>query len=100
MQPPPSHSTGADAQFRLLADSAPVLIRISGTDGRCTWFNQPWLQFTGRSLEQELGDGWAEGVHADDRERCLQTYVTSMTAPRRSGIAREPSSASFWSFAM
>jgi PAS domain S-box-containing protein len=67
-----------EERFRLLADSAPVLLWVSGPDGRCTYFNRPWLEFTGRTLEQELGDGWAEGVHPDDRGACLDTYRAAL----------------------
>jgi PAS domain S-box-containing protein len=72
----------SEERFRLMADAAPVLIWVSGTDRKCTWFNKPWLDFVGRPMEKELGDGWAENVHPDDFERCLTTYVTSFDARR------------------
>ena len=63
--------------FRLIADSAPVLIWMAGPDKLCHYFNKTWLDFTGRSLEQEHGNGWLEGVHCDDKERCMRTYIES-----------------------
>ncbi len=65
----------SEARFRTLADSAPVLVWMAGTDSLCHFFNRPWLEFTGRALEQELGNGWTEGVHPDDVERCMEAYV-------------------------
>jgi PAS domain S-box-containing protein len=70
----------SDERFRLVADSAPVLIWMSGLDKLCIFFNKPWLEFTGRTIEQELGNGWAEGVHPDDFQSCLKTYVEAFDA--------------------
>ncbi|MBL9136392.1 MAG: PAS domain S-box protein [Verrucomicrobiales bacterium] len=69
-----------DRRFALLANAAPVLIWTSGTDKLCDFFNDPWLAFTGRSMEQELGNGWTDGVHPEDIDRCLQTYVRHFEA--------------------
>ena len=70
----------SEARFRTMADTAPVMIWMSGTDKLCTFFNKGWLDFTGRSLEQELGNGWAEGVHREDFDRCFEVYVNSFDA--------------------
>jgi PAS domain S-box-containing protein len=64
----------SEARFTRMADAAPVMIWMSGPDKLCTFFNKAWLEFTGREMSQELGHGWAEGVHTDDFEKCLQTY--------------------------
>jgi PAS domain S-box-containing protein len=72
----------SEQRFRVMADAAPVLIRVSGTDMSCTWFNNQWLDFVGRTMKQELGDGWAEGVHPEDRSHCLDVYRASFQARR------------------
>jgi PAS domain S-box-containing protein len=67
---------GLDTRFREVMDAAPVMIWASGQDKLCNWFNQPWLSFTGRTQTQELGNGWTEGVHRDDFDRCLKIYTS------------------------
>ncbi|HZN69205.1 MAG TPA: hypothetical protein VFB66_28260, partial [Tepidisphaeraceae bacterium] len=68
-----------EAQGAILSET-PVMIWRSGVDKGCDFFNPWWLKFTGRTLAQELGDGWAEGVHADDLDACFAGYVTAFDA--------------------
>lgn len=70
----------SEARFHNMADSAPVLLWISGPDKLCTYVNKGWLEFTGRALEQELGNGWLENVHPEDGPQCLQIYHTAFAA--------------------
>ncbi len=67
----------SEERFRLVANTAPVLIWMSGPDKLCNYFNRPWLEFTGRPIEAELGNGWAEGIHREDLKRCLDTYTSA-----------------------
>jgi len=70
----------SETRFGRMADAAPVLIWMSGPDKLCTFFNKAWLEFTGRTMKQELGKGWTEGVHPDDLQDCLKTYVHGFEA--------------------
>lgn len=72
----------SEARFRSVANAAPVMIWMSGPDKLCNFFNNGWLDFTGRRIEDELGTGWAEGIHPEDLKRCLEVYETSFDARR------------------
>jgi PAS domain S-box-containing protein len=76
----------SEQRFRLVADAAPVLIWMSGIDKLCTYFNKSWLDFTGRPLADELGNGWASDVHPDDLQRCLNTYTQSFDQREKFGM--------------
>jgi PAS domain S-box-containing protein len=67
----------SEERFRLVANKAPVLIWMSGPEKLRTYFNEPWLEFTARSIEAELGNGWADGVHPQDLRNCLETYSSA-----------------------
>ena len=64
-----------ESRFRNMADASPVLLWMAGVDGLCTFFNQTWLRFTGRTLQEEWGVGWAESVHFEDFQSCMDTYA-------------------------
>jgi len=80
---PAASASAAEALFRRMADAAPVMVWLAGAGADCVWFNKPWLEYTGRTPDEESGDGWLSDVHPDDRERC---------ASRLRGAARERSS--------
>jgi PAS domain S-box-containing protein len=70
----------SEKRFRLVADTAPVLIWMSGTDKLCSFFNRGWLRYTGRSFAEELGYGWVSGVHPEDVQHCIELYSASFDA--------------------
>lgn len=68
------------SEYRTIVETAPNLIWRSGLDAKCYYFNKTWLNFTGRSFEQEYGDGWIEGVHPDDLDRCVKIYLENFAS--------------------
>jgi PAS domain S-box-containing protein len=70
----------AEQRFAALADSSPAMIWRTGHDALHWYFNRAWLEFRGRTLEQEIGNGWTEGLHPDDRDLCLETYLKAFSA--------------------
>src|SRR5262249_20429525 len=70
----------SEERFRNMADTAPVMIWVSGPDKGFVFFNKVWLDFTGRTMAQESGNGWAEGMHPDDLDHCLTLYSNSFDA--------------------
>jgi len=69
-----------EQRFKELLNASPLMIWMSGADAMCNFFNRAWLEFRGRTLEEELGNGWAEGLHPDDRDLLLETYLKAFTA--------------------
>jgi two-component system CheB/CheR fusion protein len=69
-----------EQRFQIMADHAPVLIWMSGVDKKYTYFNQVWLKFRGKTLEEEINNGWIEGIHPEDRELFLTTYDHAFNA--------------------
>lgn len=66
-----------EVQYKNLADSGLALIWTAGLDKKCNYFNKPWLDFTGRTLEEEVGNGWTDSIHPDDLQTCVNTYFTA-----------------------
>ena len=74
------YKQASDARFSILAEAAPVMIWMSGADSLCTYFNRAWLEFRGRRATEELGHGWWEGAHPEDRNQMVETYLKNFTA--------------------
>jgi PAS domain S-box-containing protein len=73
----------SEGRFRAMADYAPVLVWMSAPDKLCNYFNKGWLDFTGRTIEEEMGNGWAAGVHPDDLNRCVDIYERNFDQRKR-----------------
>jgi PAS domain S-box-containing protein len=69
-----------DERFRLVADAAPFFVWTASPDAQCTFANRAWLELRGRTLEDETGNGWTDGLHPDDRDLCVETYLKSFGA--------------------
>ena len=72
----------SEQRFRVITEATPIMVWMAGTDKLCYYFNKGWLEFVGRTLEQEMGNGWVENVHPDDFDRCLHIYLDSFDARR------------------
>jgi PAS domain S-box-containing protein len=72
----------SEARFRTMANTAPVMIWMSGPDGGCSFFNERWLEFTGKPMKREIGQGWSRGVHPEERKHCVRVYRTAFAARR------------------
>jgi len=77
----------SQSEYRIIVEQAPLLIWRADTSGKCNYFNERWLAFTGRTFQEELGDGWSSGVHKDDLDRCMRTYLDALK--RREGFEME-----------
>lgn len=70
----------SERRFKTMADTAPILLWMSGPGGLCTYFNRRWLEFTGRSLEDELSSGWSDCIHPEDHQQCLYARTKAFNA--------------------
>jgi PAS domain S-box-containing protein len=73
---------GLDPRFREIMDGVPVLVWVTDAARRCIWFNRAWLEYTGRSLAEQVGEGWRKSIHPDDLQRELDTFAAEIPARR------------------
>jgi PAS domain S-box-containing protein len=76
----------SEERFRTMADNSPVMIWVSAADNSCTYVNNRWCEFTGRNMQQELGAGWTESIHPEDRDRSYQIYANSVEERKPFGM--------------
>ena len=69
-----------EARFRMMADTAPVMVWMAGPDTHITFVNKRWLEFTGRTMQEEIGDNWFTGIHPAELERCRQSYLEAFSS--------------------
>jgi PAS domain S-box-containing protein len=74
--------TASEGRFQVLADAAPIMMWTSGAEGPANFFNRMWLEYRGRAASQESVGSWMDGLHPDDRDSCLDTYLRSMSERR------------------
>lgn len=82
----PTYAGLQDDRFRHLIDQAPFMLRSTSDEGSFTFFNRTWLEFRGRTLAEEAGEGWIEGVHPEDRQRCLDAFHRAFQAHQLYGM--------------
>src|SRR5665213_393666 len=78
-----SSKFSVETQFKLMADYAPMPMWVTDIYDQSTFFNQAWLEFTGRGIEEEYGKGWMEGIHPDDLNKCLKIYDAATQTHKR-----------------
>ena len=72
----------SEERFRRMANAAPVLMWVTGTNRSGIWFNTTWLEFVGRSMEQEIGEGWTKNIHPDDLDESTKIYADAFDAKK------------------
>lgn len=71
------------SEYEAIVEASPNMIWRAGLDANCNYFNETWLKFTGKTMEQEVGAGWLQGVHPDDMESCMSTYLAAFEKQER-----------------